>query len=91
MTISRSDALDQVLELNAAYRAGVPINALAVQLQIHRSTVLDHVTRTGTRRRYPALVPVEIRRLLSSTKMADRCERLLSSLGCTPAPSGVLS
>ena len=47
--------LEQVNELIAAYRAGVPINDLAAQFEIHRSTVLDHVNRAGTRRRYPAL------------------------------------
>jgi DNA invertase Pin-like site-specific DNA recombinase len=47
--------VEQVRSLIAAYRAGVPINTLAAQFEIHRSTVLDHVTRTRTPRRYPAL------------------------------------
>ena len=51
---------DQVAELIASYRVGVLINDLAVQFQIHRSTVLDHVNRAGTRRRYPALEPPEV-------------------------------
>jgi DNA-binding CsgD family transcriptional regulator len=46
---------EQVDELIASYQVGVPINDLAAQFEIHRSTVLDHVNRAGTRRRYPAL------------------------------------
>jgi len=45
----------QVGELAAAYRAGVPVNDLAAQFNIHRSTVLDHLNRSDTPRRYPAL------------------------------------
>jgi len=45
----------QVEELAAAYRAGAPVNDLAAQFRIHRSTVLDHLNRSDTPRRYPAL------------------------------------
>ena len=51
---------DQVAELIASYGVGVPINDLAVQFQVHRSTVFDHVHRAGTRRRYPALAPLDV-------------------------------
>ena len=50
----------QVHELIAAYKMGVPINELARQFVIHRSTVLDHVNRAGTKRRYPALGRLEV-------------------------------
>lgn len=50
----------QVRELIVAYGNAVPINTLATQFQIHRSTVLDHVSRASTRRRYPALRPSDV-------------------------------
>jgi transposase len=52
--------LEQVNELVVGYQAGVSINELARQFEIHRSTVLDHVNRAGTKRRYPALGPPEV-------------------------------
>jgi DNA-binding CsgD family transcriptional regulator len=51
----------RVHELIAAYKTGVPINELARQFEIHRSTVLAHVNRAGTRRRYPALGRPEVK------------------------------
>jgi IS30 family transposase len=46
---------DQVQELTTAYARGVAINDLADRFGINRSTVLEHLKRSQTRRRYPAL------------------------------------
>jgi DNA invertase Pin-like site-specific DNA recombinase len=69
--------LEQVHELIAGYEAGVPINTLAAPFEIHRSTVLDHVTRTGTHRRYPALD----RRQLGQAVQLYRAGRSLRHIG----------
>ena len=42
---------DQVHSLVEAYEAGVAINELAAEFHVHRTTVLDHVKRAGTKRR----------------------------------------
>ena len=46
---------EQVRALVAAYGAGVAINELARRFKVHRATVLDHLNRSGSKRRYPAL------------------------------------
>jgi transposase-like protein len=38
-----------------SYERGTPVNTLAREFSIHRSTVLDHLNRSTARRRYPAL------------------------------------
>jgi transposase len=45
----------QVAKLKAAYRSGAAVNDLAARFKIHRSTVLEHLNRSDTPRRYPAL------------------------------------
>ena len=50
----------KVLELIAAYGTGLGINDLAVRFKIHRSTVLEHLNRSETPRRYPALDPGQV-------------------------------
>jgi len=50
----------QVAELVLAYQSGVSLHSLATQFQVHRSTVLDHLNRAGTQRRYPALAPAQV-------------------------------
>jgi len=44
-----------VESLVVSYGMGTPINELAKDFEIHRSTVLDHLNRSPARRRYPAL------------------------------------
>lgn len=51
---------EQVLDLITAYRSGVAVNELAERFSIHRSTVLDHLNRVGTLRRYSALSDYQI-------------------------------
>jgi DNA-binding CsgD family transcriptional regulator len=46
---------DQVRSLVEAYKAGIAINELAAEFHVHRSTVLDHLNRAGTKRRHPAV------------------------------------
>ncbi len=46
---------EQVQALVAAYGAGVSVNELAGHFNVHRATVLDHLNRSGSERRYPAL------------------------------------
>ena len=41
--------------LLGSYERGTPVNMLADEFRIHRSTVPDHVNRSTARRRYPAL------------------------------------
>ena len=50
----------QVVKLTAAYRDGGPINDLAAHFRIHRSTVLDHLNRSGMARRNPALEACQV-------------------------------
>jgi len=45
----------QLKELLTGYEQGRPIDELAAQFGIHRSTVLDHLNRSHAPRRYPAL------------------------------------
>jgi IS30 family transposase len=45
----------ELAKLSAAYRDGTPVNDLATQFRVHRSTVLDHLNRSGMPRRYRAL------------------------------------
>jgi IS30 family transposase len=46
---------DRVCALLAGYESGVPVPVLAKQFTIHKSTVLNHVNRSNTKRRYPVL------------------------------------
>jgi DNA invertase Pin-like site-specific DNA recombinase len=46
---------EQVQTLVAAYGAGIAVNELALHFKVHRATVLDHLNRSGSKRRYPAL------------------------------------
>jgi len=50
----------KVEELTAAYGTGVGINDLAGRFKIHRSTVLEHLNRSETPRRYPAMDPGQV-------------------------------
>jgi len=46
---------EELEALLGGYERGAPINELADQFAIHRSTVLDHLNRSFARRRYPVL------------------------------------
>ena len=51
---------DELMELIAAYQAGVAVKQLAADFRISRSTVTAHMTRHGVRLHYPALTPDEV-------------------------------
>ena len=46
---------DELEALFESYERGAPVNVLAEEFSIHRSTVLDHLNRSTARRRYPEL------------------------------------
>jgi hypothetical protein len=46
---------DDLESLLKGYERGTPVNVLANEFGIHRSTVMDHLNRSTARRRYPAL------------------------------------
>jgi DNA-directed RNA polymerase specialized sigma24 family protein len=48
---------DEIDDLAEAYKAGTPINVLADEFEIDRSTVLKHLQGMDIPRRYPALDP----------------------------------
>jgi hypothetical protein len=50
----------QVSELTAAAKDGVPLSELAHRYDIDRSTVVDHLNRPVTPRRYPALGEAQV-------------------------------
>lgn len=53
--LQRRLSADELEALLGSYERGTPVNALADEFHIHRSTVLDHLDRSTGRRRYPAL------------------------------------
>jgi transposase-like protein len=53
--VQRRLSADELEGLLRSYDRGTPVNKLADEFKIHRSTVLDHLNRSTTRRRYPAL------------------------------------
>ena len=53
--VQRRLSADEVEALLGSYERGSPVNVLAKEFEIHRSTVLDHLNRSTARRRYPAL------------------------------------
>ena len=50
----------KVVELIRAYDEGVPVNDLAAQFNLHRSTVLEHLNRAAPKRRYPAMDQAQV-------------------------------
>jgi hypothetical protein len=57
-------AADDIEELIAKYRSGVPVRTLAAAIRVNRTTVLDHLDRNGMARR-PCV------RLLTDELVAD--------------------
>jgi DNA-binding CsgD family transcriptional regulator len=53
--VQRRLSANELETLLGSYGSGTPVNELADELHIHRSTVLDHLDRSTARRRYPAL------------------------------------
>jgi DNA invertase Pin-like site-specific DNA recombinase len=51
---------DELEALFERCERGAPVNVLAEEFSIHRSTVLDHLNRSTARRRYPALDEREV-------------------------------
>jgi DNA-binding CsgD family transcriptional regulator len=51
LPIQRRLGPDEVIELVAAYRQGIPVEELAASFQINRTTVLGHVRRHGVPKR----------------------------------------
>ena len=51
LPVQRRLGPDQVVELVAAYRQGVPVEELAASFRINRTTVLGHVRRHGMPKR----------------------------------------
>jgi DNA invertase Pin-like site-specific DNA recombinase len=50
----------KVVELIRAYSEGVPVNDLAAQFNLHRSTVLEHLNRAAPKRRNPAMDQAQV-------------------------------
>ncbi len=53
--VQRRLSANELETLLRSYESGTPVNVLADEFHIHRSTVLDHLSRSTARRRYPAL------------------------------------
>ena len=51
---------NKVDQLVADYLAGAKVRDLADLFQISRNTVLEHVSRAGVRKHYPALIPEQV-------------------------------
>ncbi|MGH9081896.1 MAG: hypothetical protein ACRDWN_00985 [Acidimicrobiales bacterium] len=51
LPVQRRLGPDEVVELVAAYRQGIPVEDLAMSFRINRTTVLGHVRRHGIPKR----------------------------------------
>ncbi len=83
LPVQRCLASDEVAELVAAYRRGVPVEELAASFRINRTTVLGHVRRRG--------VPMRDRRALQGDQV-DLAAQLYAggeSADCVAAQLGV--
>lgn len=103
LPVQRRLGPDEVTELVAAYREGLPVNELAVLFQIDRTTVLGHVRRQGVPKRdRRALGPDAVRKAvhlygagLSAESVAEELQvaattvrRSLKEAGITLRPKG---
>jgi hypothetical protein len=78
----------EVEELMVADETGVSVNDLAARFKIHRSTVLEHLNRSGTPRRYPALDPTQVEEAARLYRQGKSLRAIGSTSDVTPAPSG---
>lgn len=76
---------DEVTELVAAYRQGVPVAELAASFRVNRTTVLGHVRRHGVpRRNRRALLQVDVDRAVKLYAEGRSAEWLAEELRVAP-------
>ena len=103
LPVQRRLAVDEVAELVAAYRRGLPVEELATSFRVNRTTVLGHVRRHGVPKRdRRALRPNDVDRaakLYAEGRSADwvaeelkvaasTVRRALIEAGVTMGPGG---
>jgi hypothetical protein len=86
LPVQRRLVPDEVAELVAAYRRGVPVAELAASFQVNRTTVLGHVRRHGVRKRdRRALQGEEVDRAAQLYAGGQSADWVAAQLGVAPS------